>query len=725
MSSELERAAIRFRGELDRREAGAFGELAGRYSAAFQRLQGDLEALHEHVEAQRAAGARVSPSWLHRQSRYLELQASLGRELTGLAQHVGSIIDAQTFAAITLADEHAKGLVETSLGPTPPGVTPVQASWARLNPHAVKAALAYQAPGSPLHALLAGLAPDGARAVGEVITTGIAAGYNPRKMARQVSRAFGVQTTRALTITRTETLRAYREASRQSYEANPRLVTGWRWVSALDRRTCAACWAMHGSEHKVDEQLDGHPNCRCVMAPLTPSWADIGRGAGVDLGDLPNRKLGDPGPVIFDRLDTATKLHVLGPGKLKLLEQGELELGDVVTRSSSRAWGTMRREASIKEALENAARRKAGGRAAAAGLDIAAATEEQLKARLGELEGRWEQLIDKVAPMFEPPDPRREQLRRNQVNGKLKLVRAGKTRSGRARGSVSPIRGARLAPTVKAETRALAEREILRRLDDQPEHPLSRRVEAELAEARQIRERLLELAESRVGFLAHGPSLAEEAAGATIKSVEPAAVRWRPTMGRGDAERWSSSSAAPGPHYHVTSTDAAAGIRAEGFEVPRVVTFGRAFGNGVYLTDDAGVADYYAGELKWATPERLEVRVNVAKVLEVDVSGIDAATLPFGTGVTEAAWERIVAAVPGGAKRLDELAAELERTMFAAGEQDGRYSVATKARRQALTELLREHGYDALRIVERGGVSDHIGGTQLVVLDPKAVTVVN
>jgi hypothetical protein len=41
-----------------------------------------------------------------------------------------------------------------------------------------------------------------------------------------------------------------------------------------------------------------------------------------------------------------------------------------------------------------------------------------------------------------------------------------------------------------------------------------------------------------------------------------------------------------------------------------------------------------------------------------------------------------------------------------------------------LTQILKDHGYDAVVAKEVGGISDEVGGNQVVVFDPSKVAVV-
>ncbi|MCL5957851.1 MAG: phage head morphogenesis protein [Chloroflexi bacterium] len=119
-----------------------------------------------------------------------------------------------------------------------------------------------------------------ARAAGQdvrkALLAGLATGQPQTVIARAVRQALGGNLVRALTIARTEMLRSYREASRQTYLANSDVVNGWIWHAVLSTRTCAACWAMNGTLHKLNERLDDHVRGRCAMMPVTRTWQELG-----------------------------------------------------------------------------------------------------------------------------------------------------------------------------------------------------------------------------------------------------------------------------------------------------------------------------------------------------------------------------------------------------------------------------------------------------------------
>jgi SPP1 gp7 family putative phage head morphogenesis protein len=185
--------------------------------------------------------------------------------------------------------------------------------------------------GSPIVEILREYGAEAARQMAVKFFAGVTKGQNPRAVARAMRSVSQMPMRRALIISRTEMLRAYREASRQTYKANA--VREWIWHSALGPRTCAMCYAMHGTRHPVTEQLSSHPACRCTMIPLV---SDISV---------------TPGTLEFARLSANEQRDILGPGKYDAFENGRFRLPDLVKRGRSSKWGPYRREKTLAEVL--------------------------------------------------------------------------------------------------------------------------------------------------------------------------------------------------------------------------------------------------------------------------------------------------------------------------------------------------------------------------------------
>lgn len=183
-----------------------------------------------------------------------------------------------------------------------------------------------------LRPLLESLAPQAAQAVADALIQGVALGQGPREIARAIRKVANLTLNRALTIARTETLRAYRATTLRAYRANREVVTGWIWLAAHSPRTCAMCLAMSGTKHTLDEEMRSHPNCRCVMVPITETVIQI--ESGIDW---------------FARQTGAVQKGILGPGKFKAYQNSTLALSDLVGTKQTAAYGAVRYEKPLKE----------------------------------------------------------------------------------------------------------------------------------------------------------------------------------------------------------------------------------------------------------------------------------------------------------------------------------------------------------------------------------------
>lgn len=334
-----------FRRQLLERDAKAAARLVRAYGLAYQRIQRELSGITGKLEAARNAGETVRPFWLYQQDRLTGIKRTAEREIGRFSELARQEITTGQHGAVTLAAQHATDLLETAL---PPGPETARAAvnFVTLPTEALSDLVGRLGDGSPLRAVFDSLGPEAAAALERALIEGIALGQNPEAIARSVREDLGGQLTRALTISRTEVLRTYREASQRSYQANSDTVKGWVWVCDPGENTCAACWAMQGTFHELDEPLDSHPRCRCVMEPVTKSWAEMG------IEGVPDTRPETPdGEALFAKQSEAVQLSVLGKAGFAAWRSGEVTLRDFVGQKSSDAWGTMRYQRSLKGAM--------------------------------------------------------------------------------------------------------------------------------------------------------------------------------------------------------------------------------------------------------------------------------------------------------------------------------------------------------------------------------------
>lgn len=359
--SEIEQTVQSFRAALLRRDAAAQATLVQSYGVVRRRLNSTIAALVEAIaEVQKDGG--ISDGVLARRLRTVNVQQLRGEtysdalsrvlvrqrallqqtkeEIQRLATTMGVRIEAAQSAMIDLGLAHANGLMEASL---PPGM-----AFNRLPKAAIQELVGTLSDGSPLNDVLGRYGEVAAASIREALIAGVAMGQNPRAVAFELRKALGMSAVGLARITRTETLRAYRLASLESYKANSDVLDGWVWIASVGPRCCAVCVSMHGSVHPLTKPFVSHVCCRCSAAPRTKSWSQI-FSRPVNIAET--RMDIDSGEHIFARLDSATQLKILGRGKYNLYKAGQLQLSDLVAETYNPRWGQGLRERSLREVV--------------------------------------------------------------------------------------------------------------------------------------------------------------------------------------------------------------------------------------------------------------------------------------------------------------------------------------------------------------------------------------
>lgn len=342
--TDFDRLIDRYRRMLAATDRKAAAGLLRDYQRVEGRLRLHVAALARQIEDARAAGVEVRPGWLFAQARYRALIEDLHEQTLEFARSAASTITTAQNSAVDVAADAAPDLAVAAAGAGPAtGPAVVRSAFDRVPEHALRAMVGLAGDGTPLGDLLAALAPDSVQQVRDALAFGVATGKNPRVIAREVRQASGTTLGRALTISRTETMRAYRDASGESFRQS-RVVDSWIWHASLGPRTCPVCIAMHGTEHPVTEQLESHPNCRCTMVPRTLSWEQLGYHG------IPDRRPRiEPGPDVFARMSRARQRAVLGRARFDAFVAGDLRLQDVPRRTRSARWGGGLRQANLAE----------------------------------------------------------------------------------------------------------------------------------------------------------------------------------------------------------------------------------------------------------------------------------------------------------------------------------------------------------------------------------------
>jgi SPP1 gp7 family putative phage head morphogenesis protein len=251
--SELDRIIERHQAALLERDQATLAEMARRYTAVRDALEPQMQLLVQEIQAQGLR--RTSLGQIARLERYQTLLSQVEVQIGLYSEQVAPDLATRQLEYVQLGLFDGAQYLDAA----------AMAGFNRLPVEAIEIAIGYAADGTPLQQLLAASWPDATDQLTQALINGLGEGKNPREIARRMSQATGASLTRMQTIARTETLRAYRTASHQQYQAAG--VEQWIRVEAMDRRTCPGCLALDGKRYPIDQRPFDHPRGRMTLIP--------------------------------------------------------------------------------------------------------------------------------------------------------------------------------------------------------------------------------------------------------------------------------------------------------------------------------------------------------------------------------------------------------------------------------------------------------------------------
>jgi SPP1 gp7 family putative phage head morphogenesis protein len=306
--------AREFRADVLRGDKQMLSQLSSAYEQIARRLERELRELTREIEAARRAGKTVNRDWLRRSFRYQQLIRQAQAEINGFARYASPFIQSNQRSAIRLGQSHSADLIQAA---------DVDLTFVRLPTSAIEELVGVLGDGSPLDDTLKKFGVEAASDIRKKLIEGLGAGKGPRSIAREISGAIDAPRWRALAIARTETMRAYRQSSLATYAENEDMVSGWTWISTQSVRTCAACWALHGTVFPLSKQFfPSHVSCRCTSIPNV-------RGVKSNV---------QSGTALFGQLPAAQQATILGPSRYEMFRAGT-PLEDFVILTRDKDWG--------------------------------------------------------------------------------------------------------------------------------------------------------------------------------------------------------------------------------------------------------------------------------------------------------------------------------------------------------------------------------------------------
>lgn len=299
------------------REEQAFREILAEYEDVRRELRRQALVLQKKIKAAKAAGDEISPSWLMQERRLQTLVDQVKIQIERFGGKAAAITTREQLAAMDIAVSQAKETISLVGGGGQIGTL--------TNPQAIQNAVGMMGDGSPLlEYYKSKLAPAVAEAIKKQVIEGVAIGTDFRTIANRLMAAGDITRSRALATARTEVNRVRRETTRQFFQDNSDVISGWEWVASASPRTCPACLALDGRIFKLGEVFPQHVNCRCTMIAVI---IDVER---------PPRELASEW---FERASDEHKEMVLGKSAFDAYGRGEVELKDFVGWRNSKEFG--------------------------------------------------------------------------------------------------------------------------------------------------------------------------------------------------------------------------------------------------------------------------------------------------------------------------------------------------------------------------------------------------
>lgn len=365
-TNDLAAAAAKLHRDLLAAERGDAAAITRAYGESARRMRDAMRKAREAIQQGPPSG--VTPqAWVREDARIRSLIAVAESEMNSFAAYAAERIQARQAALVAEAQAHAaelmdlqanlgsldedqlarfrslqetQGQIQANLGGFEragrPSIVPV---FKTIPVEAVTQLVGALGDGTALSVWVEQFSGSQGRRIAETLIDGVTSGQGATRIAQRLTHLMDGNASRALTVARTETMRAYRGATVAWGEENKTLVEGYQWYARLDRRTCPACWAMHGTYHKTGTVMGSHPNCRCLPISVMRPWSDILGSAGAGIPEPERLPLGAD---VFKKQPEDFKRDVLGPRRYEAFKAGKADLPDFVRTRKDPGWGTSR-----------------------------------------------------------------------------------------------------------------------------------------------------------------------------------------------------------------------------------------------------------------------------------------------------------------------------------------------------------------------------------------------
>lgn len=299
------------------KQKDALKRMRGAYKRALNASLVELARLEDRIEELIDNGVDNLNLMIGMRERMINIVEQAREGIEKYTEEAFLVTRTGQLAMATLANEATEQITKRVLG-KPKRTAPVSIAWQKMNEDVLESFVGFTADGSPLLDVFRRIAPEAETVMINAIEEGLVIGKGPRAVSADIRKQIKLSSYKAERITRTEMIRANREATRRSYNDNLSIVKGYKRMATADGRVCPACLALSGKLYTTNEVMPSHPQCRCIMVPVTKTWFEITGVEGLDdeEGTIPN------GDEILQSLGEEKAKSILGPSRFQLWKDG-------------------------------------------------------------------------------------------------------------------------------------------------------------------------------------------------------------------------------------------------------------------------------------------------------------------------------------------------------------------------------------------------------------------
>lgn len=310
---------------VEQRNQQAMKDLASNWETITSSLRGDLEEfidwMSEHPEL-------VNSARLMQEDRFAALLAQAKAKNNSFRAYFSGYVTNEQEQMLGIGVASGVDLIETAF--IEAGIYAPQ--FDVLNVSTLDYMIGYTASGAPLYDLLEEDYLLTAESIRQGLITGLAAGLGTRNTANLIYGSMDNNLQRALTIARTEQMRALRTAEQATIKQS-KVCDGFVRRSQRASNVCPSCIALDGKFYQVDEQFDSHPNCACYLEPKITGYNP----------DIPSSR------DWFDTLPPKQQEDMLGPSLYQAYKTGDLNWDEIPEIIHDPIWGNTIRQHTLKE----------------------------------------------------------------------------------------------------------------------------------------------------------------------------------------------------------------------------------------------------------------------------------------------------------------------------------------------------------------------------------------